>query len=392
MTRTALLAVPLLVVLLAGCSGSGGQTAQSLRSVADGSAAAWDPDAFLVSAIGIEANITIPPEARAALQQQAKEHAAADPEAILTLMSDPRVGDGIAPGWAFAYASSRGIYVVAIGADRSVVYSEVINMTDEEREMVGSEIEAKRTIIEDGIAAWSVDSAQAAESLAAANATFAEAVGKPEQIAVWVLNPTDRTWEMVLSPAKGQGLRMHATISYEDATVRSGKVFGLPKVQVPVNPDVTPKEPVEKQVDQEAGEVSGSVSLLSTTDEGSFSIKDKHDEGTLLIRAQDQFPGVGTVTVNVRSPSGEEYVADLSSGLGDEVTIPFDSEVGQWSVLMSSSGVSAGTNVDVLWCTDGEPTGSTARNDDCMAYLFIGPSGPPADTVYRGPFSRWLPF
>ncbi len=244
-----------------------------------------------------------------------------------------------------------------------------------------------------GEAAAAVDSARAAESLAAANATFAEAVGKPEQIAVWILNPMERTWEMVLSPAKGQGLRMHATISYEDATVRDVKVFGLPKVQVPVNPDVTPKQPVaEERVEQEAGEVSGSVSLLSTTDEGSFSIKEKHEDGTLLIRAQDQFPGVGTVTVNVRSPSGEEYVADLSSGLGDETTIPFDSEVGEWSVLMSSGGVSAGTNVDVLWCTDGEPTGSTAGNDACMDYLFIGASGPPADAVLSGPFSRWLPF
>ncbi|MEK6985443.1 MAG: hypothetical protein AABX89_03550 [Candidatus Thermoplasmatota archaeon] len=387
MKSASIVAVSLLVALLAGCVGGGGATAKGLLSIADNAANAWDADAQLVSVFGIEANITIPPAARMALQEAAKEDARADPEALVALLSDARVGDGVAPGWVYAYFSPKGVYGVIVGADRQIIFEEqVANITDigdAAKEIAEFDLEA-------AFGAWNVDSDTAAANVAAANATFAAQVGKSEQVLAWFINPVERTWEMVLTPLR-DGMGIHATVDYESGEVKRVELnpsFGVsvPGVETPETPVVEP----QPDIDQEAGAVNGRVSTLATTDGGSFDIDDLHDVGRLLISAQEQAgaAGLSDVTVTVTGPDGEEYSTTLSPMLGTEtIVVPFTPAVGEWQVVMTSGGVALGTSVTVEWCTDGDPTPDTLNNGACQDLLGFGGSAGSAS-----PLRSWLPF
>lgn len=387
MKSASLVAVSLLVALLAGCVGGGGATALGLRGIADDAANAWDAEAQLVTVAGIEANITIPPAARAALQQAAKEDARADPQALVALLSDARVGDGVAPGWIYAYFSPKGVYGVIVGADRQILFAEqVANATD----LDGAAEEIAQFNLDAAFDAWNVDSDTAAANVAAANATFAAQVGQPEQVLAWFLNPIERTWEMVLTPLR-DGVGIHATVDYESGEVKRVELnpsFGvaIPGVETPEAP---PAVAPQRDLDQEAGEVTGRVSTLSTTDGGSFDIADVHEVGRLIITAQEQAgaAGLSDVTVTVTDPGGQEYSETLSPMFGAETAVvPFTPAVGTWQVAMTSGGVALGTSVTVEWCTDGTPSPTTLENGACQELLGFGGAG-----MARS-LTNWLPF
>ncbi len=393
MTRQALLVLPLLVALFAGCTGVGGATALGLRSVADGAAADWDSNAQLVSVFGLEANITLPPAAREAIREQAQKQADTNPEAILAILSDPAVGDGVAPGWGYAYLSSKGVYGVLVGADRSILYSkQVANSTEAESGM--AQIEKSGIDLRAALNAWTIDSDKASANLAAANSTFAQQVGKPNQVATWFLNPEDRTWNVLLAPAKGRGVSLMASVSYEDGTVKSVRVMGARNLNINgVNvdvPDQSASKPAAQapKIKQEAGTVQGTVSTLSNTDSGSFDISKVHKDGVLVFSARDSAAGtgLGTITITVTDPNGMEYRQTLTPTFGSQQkSLPFDPTTGDWKVQMVSSGVTLGLDGTVAWCTDGVPTADSSQNEACQQLSTEG-------TASSASLSAWLPF
>jgi hypothetical protein len=404
MKRQALLAVPLLLALLAGCAGSS-TTAMGLRATADREAARWDPDAQLSSVFGIEANITLPPEAREALQKQADGQA--DPQKVLALLSDPRVGDGLAPGWGYAYFSPKGVYGVLVGADGGITFSkQVTNFTQEDYASAQNELKQAGVVLKDSLAAWHIDSDEAATRLAAANSTFAAQVGKPEQVAIWMLNPMDRTWTMVLTPASARGASLMASISYEDGTVKSVKGFSgysgmVPQQttstsssqgQRPTTVSVSGSQPRPQQPAAESGSVDGQVSTLNMNGGGAFTILAPHDDGRLLFRVREQAAGLGTVNFNVRSPSGQEYHGSTGALIGSgSDSARFEPEVGKWTVTMAASGVSSGMDASVLWCTNGRPTQESTQNDACQDIMSASPGLVQGGDLVPA-VSGWLPF
>ncbi len=385
MNRTALLALPLMIALFAGCSGGG--TAQSLRSIADGEARTWSSDAQLIGLAGIEANITMTAQEREAFKQMAAAKADTDPENLVAAMSDPVVGDGVAPGWIFGYYGSKGLYGVVVGADGKVVYSKQVFSADQVPAEAKKAMDAQMSTIKDALNAWTVDSDRAASALAAANKTFANQVGKPDQVAVWALDPGSRTWDMVLTPAKGKGITIIASISYETAEVLSVRTMGAP-VTIPVGTNIKPVTP--KAIEQEAGNVRLTVGAVSASASGAFELKSNHTQGKLYFTAREAVVGAGQVSLLVTSPSGKTYSTTLSPQLNTvSSSATMTPEIGDFTVAASATTGAVQVTANVYYCTDGTPVSGGATNGACTQ---LSGGAREAPSVEASPSSAWLRF
>lgn len=342
MRFAATLALPLLALAFAGCTGGGGTVAaHSNLSIANAKAHEIDGSAALVDVAGLEVTDTKPlDDALAHLPPEAQDAVA--PVRALIPRSDSSPGDGAAPAWGYVFAGSAGVTFIAVDASGSVTYAK--NVPGEAPSSASSSSR---------FSDWSVDSDQAAMVVSKSSAGFRDLASNKQAIVTYDLRMSTNTlvWDIfagsgsfsLSGPASGM---MHFRV---DAT--TGQMLNTTNV-LPPTPSFLPREGASD---------TGSLNAAQPSATADFTVsKTGHEKLVLLLQQGDQ-AAVGTdLRAKVTAPDGKTYDLKVSGavvvlGQGSDKASAPTPPAGDYKVAIS---LAAGLTADYTfaWCTDGAGT------------------------------------
>ncbi|MHB1261218.1 MAG: hypothetical protein ACYC2H_05830 [Thermoplasmatota archaeon] len=322
-------------------------TAQEARGQADRVAEAWEPDAMLVNAYGVEAGPQAREQMAAALRQGREPGSEAEiPDEEGTLLAavsgaDEDVpGDGKAPVWVFEYVSDD-----AEASFQVTVTSAGVAFEQESEE---AEVALFGNL---PIGDWRIDSDEGAR-VAHEDEAYDAAVEDPEAFVVTVLvQVEDKPIWLFAAGGPGSEEEFGAFVAVDASTG-----------------DAIDAQAIMRQlvgfVIREAGSFDGTLTAPDTSFGGSFDIE-LEGHGLLVVLVAVSPPPLVPMQVTVTDPAGTEYTETLDRAVGVDATRSLAINAvlaGEYTVEVSADAAVL-NDWELSWCTDGQaivPQGSRA--------------------------------
>ena len=360
--RTLMVAAMLCLTLLSGCTGDGSLlTAKNGLPDADGVASSWAADAMLVSVGTFEMGDEIKQYVRDALAEaqesgELEEDDLSDEDramldAMLSTHDSP--GDGRATFWVYVYTSESqdGLLLVLVGAG-GVLHSEAIPYGWEGEFADGvDELEA--------IADWNIDSDEAAR-LAATQSDYAALEGRADAVAFSGLAMAEGTpyWVLGLVSAPVDGSEGEDMVGEQIQAIaivdaRDGALLDAQDLEDLQDLGNTVGSAADALY-QEAGTLTGELTLLAPADEGSFAItQDGHE--AIAVAVEVAGPTLSGVDVTITDPAGttSTFTVPMATGLRSRGHVVLDIvPAGTWQVAVAMDPAIQ-HDYTVEYCTDG---------------------------------------